>query len=538
VERRPVERVRGTQDCWPHDARQLDAIRRRLEATFESFGYRRIEVPVLEPTELHLRKSGLEIISKLYAFEDQAGRHLCLRPELTASIVRAYVAQPAPRLPLKVFSSGPVFRYERPSKGRYRQFTHADAELIGAAGPLADAEIIVLATRALQAAGVSHYTVTIGHVGILADLLARLGLTGRLRSFLLESLEDVRRHGLASVRARLQELDPELFERADAAAALGSDATDEGQVRAAIAGFFSELGTEALGRRSEADVVERMLRKRFAAGANARAVERAFGFIERLGALHGGPEAVLQDGRALLAEYGLDDAPLQQLARTVELLVDLGVDPARVHLDLGLSRGLQYYTGMVFEIHHAGLGSESQLCGGGRYDDLVRALGGRQSVPALGFAFGVERVKLALEAEAKTLAVPPAPFVFVVAASPTQSAAAGRAALAFREAGVAADLEVSRRPLRASLAYADKEGFPYVAIVGELEARDGTVRLREMAGGEERVLPLADAAAWLMAQPILHPEAGRAAPAIQHQVPPAAARTPALRPAAGGTHGA
>ncbi|HEV2123400.1 MAG TPA: ATP phosphoribosyltransferase regulatory subunit, partial [Chloroflexota bacterium] len=117
MERRPVERVRGTQDSWAPEAQQLAAVRHQLEETFASYGYSRIDVPVLEPAELHLRKSGLEIISKLYAFEDQAGRQLCLRPELTASVVRAFVAQPPPRLPVRLFSSGPVFRYERPSKG-------------------------------------------------------------------------------------------------------------------------------------------------------------------------------------------------------------------------------------------------------------------------------------------------------------------------------------------------------------------------------------------------------------------------------------
>ncbi|MBI3971627.1 MAG: histidine--tRNA ligase [Chloroflexi bacterium] len=494
MERRPVERVRGTQDSWPHDAQRLDAVRRHLEATFASFGYRRIDVPVLEPAELHLRKSGLEIVSKLYGFDDLGGRRLCLRPELTASVVRAYVAQPAPRLPVKVFSSGPVFRYERPSRGRYRQFTQSGVELIGPEGALADAEVVFLAMHALERLGLRDYRVTIGHIGIVGELLAGLGLTGRWATLLMESLEEARRHGLEAVKTRLRELDPELFDAGESTGAtepvdrLGG--LGETEARAVVASLLAELGADALGRRSLDEVVERMVRK-LRAGPNARAVERALAFIGRLGALHGAPGDVLRRGRELLREFDVDDAPLRQLEESVALLECMGAGAARVQLDLGLSRGLQYYTGMVFEIDHAGLGAESQLCGGGRYDDLIRALGARYSTPALGFAFGVERVLLALDAEARDVVVERAADVFVVPASAPHEAYAIRVAQALRHAALCAHLEVGRRPLRASLAYAGREGFAQVVVVGETEEREGTIRVRDMATGEEHTVPLA-----------------------------------------------
>lgn len=494
MERRAVDRVRGTQDCWPPEARQIEAVRRRVEASFCAFGYQRIDVPVLEPAELHLRKSGSDIISKLYALTDQSGRRLCLRPELTASVVRAYIGQPALRLPVKVFSSGPVFRYERPSRGRFRQFSHAGVELIGAEGPLADAEVVALAMHSLDTLGLREYQVTVGHVGIIGELLARLGVTGRLRSFLLESLEEARRHGVDAVRKRLRALDPELFEPAGevdgAERALSLDGSlDDDQVRATVARLLAEMGAEALGRRGAAEVVDRMLRK-LHPRSGREAVERALGFVERLGETRGAPAEVLRVGRELLGSYGLVEEPLQELRDLVALLDRFGADPARVQLDLGLSRGLQYYTGMVFEIDHAGLGSESQLCGGGRYDDLIRSLGGRQSVPALGFAFGVERVKLALEAEEKLPRLAPVADVFVTAAAPDQTGYAAQVARALRQAGWSVHLEVMQRPLRASLAYADREGFAHVAVVGDAEARDGTVRLRAMGDGSERLVAL------------------------------------------------
>ena len=503
LERRPIERVRGTQDHWPAEARELATIRGQLESCFEAFGYQRIDVPVLEPAELHLRKSGLDIISKLYAFEDQGGRQLCLRPELTASVVRAFVAQPPARLPVKVYATGPVFRYERPSRGRHRQFTQSGVELIGADGGLADAEVIHLAATALDRLGLRDFRVTIGHVGVLGQMLAQLGLGGRLRAFLLESLEDARRHGMEEVRTRLRELDPELFDGAALdppileKAASGSPEA----VRAAVGALLHQLGADSLGRRRGEDVVDRMLRK-LTGVSSAGAVERALGFAERLGQLRGAPEEVLPAGRALLAEFGLPDDPLAQLGETLALLEELGTGRSHVGVDLGLSRGLQYYTGMVFEIDHAGLGAESQLCGGGRYDDLARALGARQPVPALGFAFGVERVRLALEAAAGGPVAGVAPAVLVVPASPAARGTAGRAAQRLRALGLAAQLDVSGRAVRAALAYADREGIPAVAIVGDPDQSaaadvpgapvEGTLRLRSMASGREEDLPLDD----------------------------------------------
>ena len=175
---------------------------------------------------------------------------------------------------------------------------------------------------------------------------------------------------------------------------------------------------------------------------------------------------------------------------TAGLLGSYGADPHRIQLDLGLSRGLQYYTGMVFEIDHAGLGTESQLCGGGRYDDLIRGLGGRQAVPALGFAFGAERLLLALEAEGQTPAESEPAAVYVVPAATAQAAYAAQVAQAIRRAGTPAQLDVAGRPLHAALAFADREGFAAVAVVGADEARDRTFRLRDMATRSERAIAL------------------------------------------------
>ena len=506
VERRPIERVRGTQDLGTRAADALDAIRSRCETRFSAHGFRRVDVPVIELAELHLRKSGLETISKLYAFHDLGGRRICLRPELTASIVRAAIAAPAARLPDKVFATGPVFRYERPSRGRFRQFTQTGVEVLGAEGPLADAEVIALATTTLENLGITGYSITVGNVGVLSDVLGRLGLTGRRRAILLESLEETRRHGIDAVRRRFETLDPD-------AVAPRSPATGDqikGNHAEAIARLIAEVSPGDLGRRTLDDVATRLV-SRMQGDQAHEAIERALSFIAQLGEVRGDPNDALAAGRTLLESHGLDVTPLAELAQTVQYLDAFGVDRARLRIDLGLSRGLQYYTGMVFEIDHDSLGAERQLCGGGRYDDLVRVLGGRQSVPATGFAFGLERLMLAREADAGTpLDLAPA-TVLVVPASPSDVRHAIACAVALRETGISTSLDTSGRAVRAAVTYAAREGFPAVVVVSSDDPPE-TCRPRALlqasAGAGETPLdapapiPFAGVWAWLEAQSI------------------------------------
>lgn len=495
--RRPVERVRGTLDVWRDEANRLESISRTLAATVEIFGYRRVEVPVIEHLELHLRKSGGDILSKLYAFTDQGGRRLCLRPELTASIVRAYVAESALRLPLKLYACGPVFRYEKPQKGRYRQFTELGVELIGTDEPVADAEVIYLARRGLADVGVHDTRVVIGHVGILADHLRQLGLSARLAAFLLEHLELARRHGIAAVRDRLAEHDPALGgpaadESPAPAARPPVAAYDEALLRAAAGGLPAQVGSNPTGQRTPEEILERLVHKLHRRDDRAR-IQRALTFIERLCDVHGPPRRTLAAGRRLLAEHGLDPRPLDELESILELLEVFGSPAKGVELDLALSRGLAYYTGMAFEVYHRSNGVESQLCGGGRYDDLVRALGGRHPTPALGFAYGLERICRALDGGGRLEA--PEESVFVAAAGDEALPYAVRVLHALHETGIRAQLDVRRRGLRNSLAYAHREGFGQAVIVGKEEELQGTVKVRDLGAGSERVLALTDVAA-------------------------------------------
>src|SRR5450830_144673 len=176
-----LEKVRGMNDVLPAEYEAGEGILAALKHSFKTFGYHPLDVPVVEHTELYLRKAGEDIISRLYDFTFQS-RRLCLRPEMTASVIRAYIDNlQASALPVRLCYAGPVFRYEKPQRGRHRQFTQAGVELLGAPGPLADAEIIALACKSLDALGLPDYKVVLGHVGILSRFLEGLQLDSRLR---------------------------------------------------------------------------------------------------------------------------------------------------------------------------------------------------------------------------------------------------------------------------------------------------------------------------------------------------------------------
>src|ERR671933_1925667 len=160
-----IQRVRGTNDFVPPDEARLRDLTETLRGVFKLYGYQGIETPIIENLDLFLRKSGEEIAARMYAFTHW-NRQLCLRPEYTASVMRAYVNHLQDRpLPVRLHYAGPTFRYEKPQRGRYRQFTEVGLECIGGEGPAADAEVLAAACGALRALGLRRYRLVVGHLG-------------------------------------------------------------------------------------------------------------------------------------------------------------------------------------------------------------------------------------------------------------------------------------------------------------------------------------------------------------------------------------
>ena len=494
-----LERVKGTNDTLPPAAAQQRHVEESLLHFFASYGYRQIDVPLLEHTDLYLRKAGEDTLARLYSFTYQ-NRKLALRPELTASVVRAAVEhlQTAP-LPLRLCYSGPVFRYESPQRSRYRQFTQTGLELLGAAGAAADAEAISLAVSGLDALGVHNYRLVIGHVGVLLALLRHLDLDERLVVLLAGSMETLAERGAAPVMQRLRELYPD-------ATAQGADAAEdeesrslaalvqtlgEEKARSAVLGLLGAMNVGLEGSRRQEEIVDRLLAK-FGRARQKPQIETALALMQELAQIKGTPEAALSAAQALLARHNISDAALIELRQTLEALEAYQTPRERIGLDFALSRGLQYYTGLLFEIYHEGPIGERQLCGGGRYDDLATTLGGSREMPAIGFAYGLERVLLALEAEGRLPGDHETTDVLVVPVNIEDHAYAVQVAGALRAKGRIVALDVKGRGVKACLQHANRTGIPTVVIVGSEESATQTVVVRNMAERAERRITLAE----------------------------------------------
>ncbi|MFM9851354.1 MAG: histidine--tRNA ligase [Sphingomonadaceae bacterium] len=311
--------VRGTQDMLGETADRFHHVVETFDRVRRLYGFKRIEVPVFESTAVFARSLGesTDVVSKeMYSFEDRGGESLTLRPEFTAGICRAFITEGWQQyVPLKVATHGALFRYERPQKGRYRQFHQLDAEVIGAAEPAADVELLCIADQLLKELGISDgVTLTLNTLGDAASRDAwRAGLVAHFEAHRDSLSEDSLTRLAVNPMRILDSKDPRDRPVADSAPDIDAYLTDEAQA------FFDAVTS------------------------------------------------------------GLDAA---------------GVAWER---DARLVRGLDYYRHTAFEFVTDRLGAQGTVIGGGRYDGLIETLGGKPT-PAVGWAAGIERLAMLIEA--------------------------------------------------------------------------------------------------------------------------------------------
>lgn len=402
-----LQKPRGTRDFLPAEMAQRRHIERRMRTIAQSFGYGEIQTPMFEEQELFTLKSGEGIIGEMYAFEDKGGRKIALRPEVTAAVVRAYVneAQVAPK-PLRWYYFAECFRYERPQKGRYRQFWQFGCELIGADSAAADAEVIALAYELLKSSGV-RFVLKIGH--------------------------------LAPMKHMLRDL----------------DAGEQKKVMAALDKRDMDLLKTTLDAIEHPDLYE--------------------------------PLTTLITAETLDQVWQVT-GDIPEKSRIEETFRYLTAQNIPFVQNFGIARGLDYYTGMVFEGFADNLGAENQILGGGVYR-LAHLFGGKD-VPSCGFAIGFDRVMVSLGE-----ITPDAAPVVAVVATPQTRTAAYTAAAAFRSAGITVVMDVMDRSFGAQISSALKSGAAYAALIGEKEATAGTVTLKNLEQAAQQEMSLADAVA-------------------------------------------
>lgn len=436
-----IQRPRGTRDFLPEESFRRGAVRRRMQELMERWGYSEVSTPTFEHLELFTIKSGPSIIDEIYAFKDKGGRDLALRPELTAPVMRMYVSelQKSPK-PLRLHYFGNCFRYERPQRGRFREFWQLGAELIGSDRPDSEAEVIALAQGLIKSAGVSG-DLHLGYLGLIRAMMRRIPASERPA---VMRLIDKKERGLLA--EKLQEI---------------------GRDHLGLAELIDLKGRSALDRAME-------LADDLAGGAEDLPSEAAAGMSEAA-CPDGGGDRAGRDDRA--APTDLDFGGFREL---VDLLEAYGVEAT---VDFEIVRGLEYYTGTVFEIYASGLGAQNQICGGGTY--MLAGLLGGQETRSTGFGIGFDRIMEIVDLEER----PPAPVAVVFV--PLVRAEAVKAAKELRD-GVAVPvvLDVMGRGLGAQLKQASSIGASYAVIIGPKEVEEGKFTLREMSTGSQESLGL------------------------------------------------
>ncbi len=412
-----IRRPRGTRDFGPDEMEARRYIESLMRREAETFGFREIATPVFEHAELFTLKSGPNILAEMYAFLDKGGREITLRPELTAPAIRFFVNELAelPR-PLKIFYTGPCFRYERPQSGRFREFYQFGVELIGVQNPESDAEVIALAASIMDRIGLKGYRIRVGHIGILRDKLKVAGVPGE------------------TVPVILQKLDKKLYD-------------------------------EAVPLMKEA-------------GMDEKSIEETIGITEM-----SGPVSVLEEVGGEAKSY------LEEVFGVLE-----ASKVSNLQIDLGVIRGLDYYTGIVFEIDVPKLGAEKQVCGGGSYS--LSELFGGEKVFSTGFAIGFDRTLIALAKEGFEAPRRRVEVHVIPVGDATRSKAFEITAM-LRKEGIGADVDLMRRNLAKNLKYADSIGARRAVIVGEKELGFGAVTVRDMVSGEQTTIPLGDLPGYL-----------------------------------------
>ncbi len=427
------EKPRGFIDRTGDQAAAERGIVERVGAVYEQWGFERLDTPAIEYTEaLGKFLPDLDRPNEgVFSFQDDE-RWLSLRYDLTAPLAR-FVAENFDTLakPYRRWAAGPVWRNEKPGPGRYREFWQCDADTVGSASSAADAEMIAMACAALEAVGIARggYQLKISTRKLLDAVLEKIGVPGQAnatRLAVLRAIDKFDRLGSQGVEALLG--DGRKDESGDFTKGAGLDSVQ----RAAV------LALVTAGAGSRGDVLRRV-------------------------ASIGGEEAIadLRDIDAALTALGVGDAQAQ-------------IDPTIV-------RGLEYYTGAVFEAQlltksGASLGA---VGGGGRYDDLVARFKGER-VPATGFSIGVSRLAAALQAQAETEADGP---VVVLVMDQARIGEAMAMAGELRAGGVRAEVYLGASGMKAQLKYADKRSAPVAVIQGGDELAKGVVTLKDLKLG-------------------------------------------------------
>ena len=403
-----MQKPKGTYDLFGEKANKMLYLKKLFNSLMDKYNFKYFETPIFESSELFHRGVGetTDIVSKeTYDFKDRGNRNLTLRPEGTAGIVRCFIENKlyADSMPLKTWYFGPMFRYERPQSGRYRQFYQAGAEVFGSFDPMMDAEVI----------------------SIIVNFFRLLGLKG--------------------IKVNLNTL---------------GDRESRDNYRSALISYFSPYFDELCDD----------CKKRFEKNP-----------LRILDCKIDGKKDIMKNAPRM-TDY-LNEESKRHFVSVQKYLDSMSID---YNLNPNIVRGLDYYTHTVFEVEAniEGFGSQNVLGAGGRYNNLVENVGG-PSVPGVGFAIGVDRLMLALEAEGVDINEGNNLDIYVIPFGSEQNAKVMNLVNNLRLNGFNVDMDFKGRNLKSNFKFADKLGAKYIIIIGEEEVNSKILTVKDNSTKEE-----------------------------------------------------
>lgn len=425
--------LKGFQDFLP----DVMIARRRMILTvcdvFERFGFSPLETPALEYSEILLGKLGDEAEKLLYRFRDNGDRDVTMRYDLTVPLARVVSMNRNLPMPFKRYQIGNVWRAESPGRGRFREFLQCDVDIVGSASLMADAECLAVDAAVMSALGVEA-TIRFNNRKVFTGLKEMLGVPdGPILNAVLRSVDKLPKIGEAGVRKELAE----------------------------------------------------------AAGLDGAAIDRVMAFC----AISGGATDVLDQLQSLMAASEAGQQGVAELREVLRYALDMGVPESVLAVDPSIARGLDYYTGTVFETFIDALPGFGSVMSGGRYDGLIGLYAGTE-MPAVGISVGLDRLLAGLAELGRVESPKCVTQVLLLPFSAEQAGYVLAAAASLRAAGV--NTEVYLDPaakMKKGMKYADSLGIPLVCIAGPDEVVAGTMTVKDMAKGEQRVVALADLAA-------------------------------------------
>lgn len=418
--------LKGFRDFLPEAMMPREAIMDTARRVYRSYGFSPIDTPVLEYLEILTGKGSDETDRQLYRFEDHGGRQVGMRFDLTVPLAR-FTAQHIGQLgtPFKRYHIAPVWRGENTQAGRYREFMQCDFDTIGTESVVADIETALVIHELLLAIGIDDFQLRINNRQLLSGLLEKLGMLENSVP-ILRCLDKLDKIGAEGVNKELQ----------------------------SVAGLSVQQASEIL----------------------------------RLAEVKGSADSVLTAVAPLVSGNERGEGAIERLSQIVQALEHTGVPEARFKIDVSIARGLDYYTGVIFETMLGQLPSIGSICSGGRYDNLA-GLYTKQHLPGIGASLGLDRLLAAMEKLEMIQPVrTPAP-VMIAYFDKDRLNDYLSIAQAVRSAGIGCEVYPDSKKLPAQLKYADQRGFQAAIIAGSRELDGGTLQVKNLAAKSSTEVP-------------------------------------------------